>query len=255
MPISRTPSAKDDFVFIVIILKENDWRTGTASTHKNRPGAVAWLSLPPGRRQARHRCGRRTAFSAWSWRRPHGHGERLQGVNASGALRLAERAPPRSGGRCRPGASSRSARCGTMTTAVAEATVVADAAAAGDTGRYEAWWAFSEGKAAGFMFPALAVALIAGREATSARAAMPGLGGVDCRRRRSRVLPGLGAGHVVRTHHGQPSVGGLVPGHVRLDAVVRPRSHEVETGLRKAAGLAERYLSAPASTQGATHGA
>jgi pimeloyl-ACP methyl ester carboxylesterase len=66
-----------------------------------------------------------------------------------------------------------------MTTAVAEATVVADAAAAGDTGRYEAWWAFSEGKAAGFMFPALAVALIAGREATSARAAMPGLGGVE----------------------------------------------------------------------------
>jgi hypothetical protein len=61
----------------------------------------------------------------------------------------------------------------TMTTAVAEATVVADAAAAGDTGRYEAWWAFSEGKATGFMFLALAVAVIAGREATSGRAATP----------------------------------------------------------------------------------
>jgi hypothetical protein len=61
----------------------------------------------------------------------------------------------------------------TMTTAVAEATVVADAAAAGDTGRFEAWWAFSEGKATGFMFLALAVALIAGNEAKSARAATP----------------------------------------------------------------------------------
>jgi hypothetical protein len=60
-----------------------------------------------------------------------------------------------------------------MTTAVAEATVVADAAAAGDTGRFEAWWAFSEGKANGFMFLALAVALIAGNETNSARAATP----------------------------------------------------------------------------------
>jgi hypothetical protein len=51
--------------------------------------------------------------------------------------------------------------------------VVADAAAAGDTGRYEAWWAFSEGKATGFMFLALAVAVIAGREATSGRATTP----------------------------------------------------------------------------------
>jgi hypothetical protein len=53
----------------------------------------------------------------------------------------------------------------TMTTAVAEATVVSAAAAAGDTTTFEAWWAFSEGKATGFMFLALAVAVIAGNEA------------------------------------------------------------------------------------------
>ena len=61
----------------------------------------------------------------------------------------------------------------TVTTAVAEATVVAGAAAAGDTGQFEAWWAFSEGKANGFMFLALAVASIAGNEARSAGAATP----------------------------------------------------------------------------------
>jgi hypothetical protein len=38
----------------------------------------------------------------------------------------------------------------TMTTAVAEATAVADAAVAGNTAMFEAWWAFSEGKATGF---------------------------------------------------------------------------------------------------------
>lgn len=55
----------------------------------------------------------------------------------------------------------------TMTTAVAEATVVADAAAAGATATFEAWWAFAEGKATGFAFVALAVAVIAGNEARS----------------------------------------------------------------------------------------
>lgn len=53
----------------------------------------------------------------------------------------------------------------TMTTAVAETTVVADAAARGATETFEAWWAFSEGKATGFSFLALAVAVIAGSEA------------------------------------------------------------------------------------------
>lgn len=61
----------------------------------------------------------------------------------------------------------------TVTTAVAEATVVAGAAAAGDAEQFEAWWAFSEGKANGFMFLALAVAVIAGNEARSADAATP----------------------------------------------------------------------------------
>ena len=61
----------------------------------------------------------------------------------------------------------------TMTTAVAEATVVADAAASGNVATYEAWWAFSEGKATGFMFVALAVAAIAGNEARTTRGATP----------------------------------------------------------------------------------
>ena len=60
----------------------------------------------------------------------------------------------------------------TMTTAVAEATVVS-AAAAGDTATFEAWWAFSEGKATGVMFLALAVAVIAGNEAQTAHRATP----------------------------------------------------------------------------------
>ncbi|MES0218450.1 hypothetical protein NKL07_24220 [Mesorhizobium sp. C280B] len=61
----------------------------------------------------------------------------------------------------------------TMTTAVAEATVVSAAAAAGDTATFEAWWAFSEGKANGFMFLALAVAVIAGNEAQTTHRATP----------------------------------------------------------------------------------
>jgi hypothetical protein len=55
----------------------------------------------------------------------------------------------------------------TMTTAVAEATAVVGAVAAGNSETFEAWWAFAEGKATGFAFLALAVALIAGNEARS----------------------------------------------------------------------------------------
>jgi hypothetical protein len=55
----------------------------------------------------------------------------------------------------------------TLTTAVAEATVVSDAARSGNKEVFEAWWAFAEGKANGFSFLALAVALIAGNEAQS----------------------------------------------------------------------------------------
>jgi len=55
----------------------------------------------------------------------------------------------------------------TMTTAVAEGTVVAGAAASGASDTFAAWWAFAEGKATGFAFVALAVAVIAGSEARS----------------------------------------------------------------------------------------
>jgi hypothetical protein len=58
----------------------------------------------------------------------------------------------------------------TLTTAVAEATVVAGAAVSGNTATFEAWWAFSEGKATGFIFLALAVAVIAGNETRTSRA-------------------------------------------------------------------------------------
>jgi hypothetical protein len=61
----------------------------------------------------------------------------------------------------------------TMTTAVAEATVVAAAAAAGNMGTFEAWWAFAEGKATGFAFVALAVAAIARNEAQSSERIAP----------------------------------------------------------------------------------
>jgi hypothetical protein len=58
----------------------------------------------------------------------------------------------------------------TLTTAVAEATVVAGAAVSGNTAMFEAWWAFSEGKATGFIFLALAVAVIACNETRTPRA-------------------------------------------------------------------------------------
>lgn len=61
----------------------------------------------------------------------------------------------------------------TMTTAVAEATVVANSAAAGDVARFQAWWAFSEAKANGFMFLCLSVAVIAVNEARTADAVTP----------------------------------------------------------------------------------
>lgn len=59
------------------------------------------------------------------------------------------------------------------TTAVAEATVITQAAVAGDTATFEAWEAFAEGKAIGFGFLALGVAVIAANEARSVHAATP----------------------------------------------------------------------------------
>lgn len=61
----------------------------------------------------------------------------------------------------------------TLTTAVAEATVVTDAAISGNREVYEAWWAYAEGKATGFAFLALAVAVIAANEAQDADGATP----------------------------------------------------------------------------------
>lgn len=61
----------------------------------------------------------------------------------------------------------------TMTTAVAEATVVTDAAVSGDHATFTAWWEFAEGKANGFVIFALAVAVIAGREARGPARATP----------------------------------------------------------------------------------
>ncbi len=55
----------------------------------------------------------------------------------------------------------------TLITAVAEATVVTNAAASGTWQTFEAWWTFAEGMGNGFAFFALAVAVIAGNEAQS----------------------------------------------------------------------------------------
>lgn len=61
----------------------------------------------------------------------------------------------------------------TMVTAVAEATVVTNAALSGSHEVFRAWWAFSEGMANGFAFLALAVAVIAGSEARAPAGATP----------------------------------------------------------------------------------
>lgn len=60
-----------------------------------------------------------------------------------------------------------------LTTAVAEATVVTNAAVSGNSEVFEAWWAFAEGKATGIAFLALAIAVIAGNDAQSAEGFTP----------------------------------------------------------------------------------
>jgi hypothetical protein len=60
-----------------------------------------------------------------------------------------------------------------LTTAIAEATAVTRAAVAGDAPLFELWWSFAEGHANGIVLIALAIAVIASREARSAGAAMP----------------------------------------------------------------------------------
>lgn len=61
----------------------------------------------------------------------------------------------------------------TMTTAVAEATVVAEAAASGREEAFAAWWGFAEGKGNGFALLALGVATIAATEARVPAGATP----------------------------------------------------------------------------------
>lgn len=61
----------------------------------------------------------------------------------------------------------------TVTTAVAEVTVIAGTAESGNTEIFMTWWAFAEGKAAGFSFLALAVAVIAGHEARTEYRVVP----------------------------------------------------------------------------------
>jgi hypothetical protein len=61
----------------------------------------------------------------------------------------------------------------TITTAVAEATVVTRAAVSGDIETFQAWWAFAVGMGTGIAFFALAVVLIAANEARSAERSTP----------------------------------------------------------------------------------
>jgi hypothetical protein len=61
----------------------------------------------------------------------------------------------------------------TVTTALAEASVVSAAAVAGDQTMFEAWWRFAEAKANGFAFLALAFAVIAANEAAMPRPFTP----------------------------------------------------------------------------------
>ena len=61
----------------------------------------------------------------------------------------------------------------TLTTAVAEATAVTRAVTDGNRAIFEAWWAFAEGKATGFAFVALALAMIAVADARSADGLTP----------------------------------------------------------------------------------
>jgi hypothetical protein len=61
----------------------------------------------------------------------------------------------------------------TVTTAVAEATVIYDAAIADNRAVYETWWMFAEGNANGFAAMALAFSVIAANEARTADGATP----------------------------------------------------------------------------------
>jgi hypothetical protein len=61
----------------------------------------------------------------------------------------------------------------TVTTAVAEATVISNAARAGNRAIFESWWMFAAGMGNGFAFMALAFTVIAVNEARMAQATVP----------------------------------------------------------------------------------
>lgn len=61
----------------------------------------------------------------------------------------------------------------TLTTAVSEATVIADLAVSGDLAQFEAWWSFAEGNGNGFSLLALAVAMIAWNETQASQRLVP----------------------------------------------------------------------------------
>lgn len=93
----------------------------------------------------------------------------------------------------------------TVTTAVIEATVIAQAAADGDTETFKTWWSFSEGKATGFTFVALAIAVISANEVHSTERIVPVLsawigvvaGVASCAGWALGVWLGIGVGDVV----------------------------------------------------------
>jgi hypothetical protein len=61
----------------------------------------------------------------------------------------------------------------TVSTAVAEATTIFDAAVTANRAVFDSWWLFAEGKANGFAFMALAFTVIAASETRAAQAATP----------------------------------------------------------------------------------
>lgn len=61
----------------------------------------------------------------------------------------------------------------TLITAVAEATVITNAAVSGNTETFQEWWAFAEAMGSGFTFMALAIAVIAGNEVQSSERVVP----------------------------------------------------------------------------------
>ena len=103
----------------------------------------------------------------------------------------------------------------TVTTAVAEASVVSVAAHAGDQAAFDTWWAFSSGMANGFFALAIAVGLIA-------LAAAPAAMGLGHRHRRGLSLgAGLEPGAAARHSDRRADLADLDAGDVPVALLVR----------------------------------